>query len=83
MNEHTRNSKTPHRPKLNASCEDLGIDLYIQIREVERCLDRYPERLSIAVKDLLVLVRRYNPELVWSYRRYDTPAQRMGESVRF
>jgi hypothetical protein len=32
---------------------DLAIDLYIQIREVERCLDRYPDELREQSGDLL------------------------------
>jgi hypothetical protein len=45
--------------------QDLETDLYFQIREVERCLDRYPATLTDAVSKLLILVRRYNPELAW------------------
>jgi hypothetical protein len=42
---------------------DLGIDVYNQLREVERCLDDYPEQLADAVRRLIGLVHRYNPEL--------------------
>jgi hypothetical protein len=52
---------------VDPSYTDLADDLYIQLREVERCLDRYPDQLSGAVMGLLVLIRRYNPELAWTY----------------
>ena len=45
---------------------DLELDLYSQLREVERCLDRYPDQLSETVMGLIVLIRRYNPELAWT-----------------
>jgi hypothetical protein len=42
---------------------DLGTDLYSQLREVERCLDRFPDQLPEAVNGLIDLIRQYNPEL--------------------
>jgi len=65
---------------------DLAIDLYIQLREVERCLDRYPDQLSEAVMGLVALIRQYNPELAWTcpfLPSDNPPVRRTGESVRF
>jgi hypothetical protein len=53
--------------------EDLAVDLYIQLREVERCLDRYPGQLPEAVEELLRLVRQWTITLSPQYR------ERMGE----
>jgi hypothetical protein len=67
---------------------DLANDLYIALREVERCLDRYPDQLSEAASRLLILIRQYNPELAWTYCNpfspgENTPEKRTGEPVRF
>jgi hypothetical protein len=43
---------------LSPSRDDLAIDLYAQLREVDRCLDRYPDQLPGAVRRLIRLVRR-------------------------
>jgi hypothetical protein len=62
---------------------NLATDLYIQLREVERCLDRHRDQLPEAVMGLIVLIRQYNPELVWAYPDGKTPVKRMGEPVPF
>jgi hypothetical protein len=62
---------------------NLADELYIQLREVERCLDRYPDQLSQAVTALIVLIRKYNPELAWTYPPKNVRDERDGESVRF
>jgi hypothetical protein len=67
---------------------DLAIDLYIQLREVERCLDRHPDQLPGAVEGLIRMIRQYNPELAWTYCNPfspddNTPIKRTGESVHF
>ena len=66
---------------------NLGTDLYIKLREVERCLDRYPDQLPEAVVGLIVLIRQYNPEVAWDYPftsddKY-TAVERTGEPVCF
>jgi hypothetical protein len=46
-------------------------------------LDRYPNQLSQAVMGLIVLIRKYNPELAWADPCDNTAVERNGESVRF
>jgi hypothetical protein len=79
---HKQPTRTLRKRKSVASPsrDDLETDLYIQLREVGRCLDRYPEELPEATRRLIDLVRQYNPELAWrtlpgDARRYE----RMGE----
>ena len=78
--QHTRNRRNRKSGVVRTVRDyDLQIDLYAQLREVDRCLDRYPDQLPEAVRKLANLVRRYNPELAW--RRWPSDAGRLVERM--